>query len=166
MENRSVKIKLGVYIIIGAFSIVSCKTKYIQVPVKEKIIETITETKHDTTLITKPDSTWYWAMIECINGKPVITQNKSSGKGPVLNPPKVNLDEKGNLDVSCEARAQELLLEWISKNKQTLTEKEVPVYIEKPLSKWDIFFLEFGKYASFLITILLVLFGTYKFLKK
>lgn len=155
-----------IYIILLLVVITSCKTRYIEIPVKEKIQVKVIETVHDTTIITSADSTWFHALIKCQDGKPVLQNPKSSNDKPGLKSPKVSLDPNGKLSVDCEKKAEELFLQWKSQHKEILIENEVPIYIEKPLSRWKIFFLEFGKYAFFLIIILLVLFGSYKMFKK
>lgn len=154
-----------VYLAIAVYGLLSCRTRYVQVPVKEKVVEIVTETVHDTTVQTSPDSTWYWALIECRDGRPVISKEKSSGKGPVLEPPKVRLDKEGNLNIDCESRAQELFLQWKSQNRERISEKEVPVYIEKLLTKWEAFFMLIGKISLGAVGLVL-LFFIYRIIKK
>lgn len=165
MKHRITRIKLIVYLTIAVYGLMSCRTRYVQVPVREKVVETIKETTHDTTLVTQPDSTWYWALIECRDGRPVITKEKKSGKGPVLEPPKVSLDRSGNLNLDCEARAQELFLQWKSQTRERSTEKEVPIYIEKILTRWEAFFMMTGK-VSLGAFIAALLFFTYRIIRK
>ena len=122
---------------------VSCKSMKPAEPVVVETLKTITETVRDTVFRTKADSSYYFAYVECVNGKPVLrvpepmidpTAPKSK-PGKTLETPKVKLT--GNqLEVNCEQKAQDLFFQW--KEKFTSEQKpvivKVPEYIEKKLN--------------------------------
>jgi len=154
-----------IFIPLAVMLFASCKTR--QVVLTNKVTETLTETVHDTTFVIEPDSSYYWAWIECKDGKPVLS-NPTSQPGKNLNAPKVNLDDNGRLSVECEARAQELFAQWKSTHKATVIETEVPIYIEKPLTQWQVLYIKLGKIFGVLLIVALGYssFKIYKNVKK
>lgn len=146
----------------------SCKPR--ELP-KEKetitITKVVTEVKRDTLIQVKADSSFYAAMIECQNGKPVLKPNsptsdtKKNTSGKNLQPPNVSLNESGKLEVSCQYLKNELQVALTEKRilEQQLREKTIvppPEYIEKQLSWWQKLWLTLGKIlsASLLVYIL------------
>lgn len=81
--------------------------------VSENKTTTITQTIRDTIFKIEKDSSYYNALLECQNGKVVIKQVVSTESGRSLKSPKVRLDNN-QLLIDCEARAQELLLQYIN----------------------------------------------------
>lgn len=154
-----------VYIAILSLCLGACKTHYVEVPVKQTKEIIVTETVHDSTIVTQTDSTWYYALIECQNGKPVLKNATKSNDKPGLKAPEVSLDKDGKLNVACEKLAEALFLQWKSTYEKEVIEKEIPIYIEKPLSKWQRFILSYGTFAC-ILSIMLALFGAYKVFKK
>lgn len=73
-------------------------------------LEKVTEKFRDTTIVIPADSSWYKALIECIDGKPVIRkESQKDGNRSGLN---VSIDKDGNLSVKsyCDSLEQELQL--------------------------------------------------------
>lgn len=131
----------------------SCKTAS---PVaKEVTTKVITEKVHDTIFKIEKDSSYYQAYIECINGKPVLTEPKTETPGKSLNKPKVNLD--GNkLTVECEKKAQELFAQWKSKHVVEETIIEVPIEVVKPLTWFQTTQIYCGRLLFIIIIIAIV----------
>lgn len=158
------------YTVLGSFlaflsllAVMSCKTRQ-AVTVKEDTKTLITETFHDTIFQTETDSSAYRALLECQNGKVVVKEVQQAFAGKYLKAPKLTI--KDNVaDCDCEAQAQKLRAQWKAKNKETVTVKEVPVYIEKPLTTWQKTLIALGKFLLMLI-IVAIIFGAYKLYKK
>lgn len=97
----------------------------------------ITETVHDTVLRIEKDSSSYNALLECINSRVVIKDVMQTEPGRTLKSPKVRI--AGNvLQVDCEARAQELFLQWKSTyvTEKTQEVRQVPV-VTNVLTWWQ-----------------------------
>lgn len=119
---------------------------------------TVTIVQRDTVFITQPDSSFYKAWIECVNGKPVIKSgSEKASPGKYLEKPGVKLN--GNeLLVDCKAKAQELFAQWQEQyvkehEKETITLP--PVEVEKQLSWWQVTQIWAGRIALGLLAILL-----------
>lgn len=69
------------------------------------------ETVHDTVFKIEKDSSSIRALIECINGKPVIKQIVQSESGRKLKSPKIRFTDN-ELRVDCEAEAQRLFAQY------------------------------------------------------
>lgn len=99
--------------------------------------KTITETVHDTVFKIEKDSSSYNALLDCINGKPVIKDVLRTEPGRTLKSPKVRIADS-LLQVDCEANAQELFAQWkstyIKENKREVV--SVPVVTNK-LTWWQ-----------------------------
>ncbi len=119
---------------------VSCLNRKPQEPVIiENTKEVVTVVK-DTIFRTEADSTYYHALIECINGKPVLKESEfnknisrngnTSGSG--LLTPKVSINE-GKLSVECYKQAQESFKTW--RETYIKEHEKTPIYIEKPIYK-------------------------------
>jgi hypothetical protein len=146
--------KLGLVLCLGLLvAFVGCKSSA-DVPPKtiEKVREVTTKViVKDTVFVTQPDSSFYKAYIECVNGKPVL-KNPQTKKGRALKAPKVSL-KNGQLNVDCEAEAQRLFHEW--KEKHT-TDREVktvtvPYAVEKPFTNWQIVQIWCGRLFLFFL---------------
>ena len=125
-----------------SLALVSCAGRKPLPPVTIEKTKTITEVVKDTIYKVEADSSYYYAYVECVNGKPVIKEpvlnqdqklpENRSGKN--LQTPKVSLT--GNiLSVQCYQQAQELFKQWRETYIQEQEKKTVPVYVEKPF-KW------------------------------
>ncbi|GLB51709.1 hypothetical protein NBRC110019_07480 [Neptunitalea chrysea] len=112
--------------------------------IEKEITKTITETVHDTVFQVEKDSSYYRAYIDCVNGKPVL-KDPESKPGRKLKEPKVNLDDQGNLNVDCEAEAEELFAQWKSTYEKEKIEIEVPVIVPAELSWFQKLYLTMGK---------------------
>ncbi|MEI7487047.1 MAG: hypothetical protein WCJ72_06485 [Chryseobacterium sp.] len=144
-------------IFILAFLIISCKSKP---PRQEKelitVTKTITELKRDTIIQVEADSSYYQALIECQNGKPVLMQNIAAGEskpGKNLKEPNVLLDQNGKLKITCQYLANQLKVTLKEKQilEQKLNEKiiiEPPRLVEKSLSWWQKLWITLGKILS------------------
>lgn len=144
----------------------SCKSNQ-PVVIEKTITETVTEVKHDTIFETHVDSSSYRALLECQNGKPQIKEviSKTSGKHN-LKKPKVSIDNKGLLSVDCETYVEQFKAEWISLNKSRTEKIEVPVYINTPLTNWQIVQLWMGRVFMLLLLGLLIGYLSKKYFKK
>lgn len=126
--------------------VVSCKSRKPPEPVTIETTKTITQIVKDTVYKVEADSAFYYAWIDCQNGKPILRNEQSAisnrqsalanskKSNKALQPPKVKLN--GNrLEVECYQKAQELFKTWretyIKENRTT----KQPVYIEKPF-RW------------------------------
>lgn len=150
-------------IFISLVAVVSCINRKPQDPVIiTKTKETI-KTVRDTTYVVEADSTFYHALIECVNGKPVLREpkvinpkNKDSGLQPV----KVTLDGN-NLTVEANKIIQKLHKEWeelyVKEHEQKPIYIKVPVEVEKPLTLWQKTQIWFGRIFMGILTILLII---------
>lgn len=153
------------FLLILLFMVSGCKSaKPVIVPEKEVTTEKVVETVHDTVYKTEKDSSAYRALLDCQNGKVVVRQVKQATAGKHLNAPVVSIADN-QLNVDCEARAQELYAKWkstyIEKNKATQT----PVYIDKPLKWHQRLLIWLGWFLLFLLGSLIA-YGTSKLIKK
>lgn len=153
-----------VFIFILALFIISCKSK--PLPQEKEVItvtKTITELKRDTIIQVESDSSYYEALIECQNGKPVLIQNIDAGEskpGKNLKEPNVLLDQNGKLKITCQYLANQLKVTLKEKQilEQKLNEKTIvppPELIEKPLSWWQKLWITLGKIFSAIFIIYL-----------
>lgn len=160
-------LKLAFILMLPILLLLSCKPR--ELPKEKEVVtitKTITEVKRDTLVKIEADSSFYNALIECQNGKPVLLQPlprventnshvKNSEKG--LQTPKVDLDKDGKLKIACQYF--ENLYKITLREKQILEEKlsektviPPPEYIEKELSWWQKLWIVLGKiFAGLLI---------------
>lgn len=143
-KTFNMKRVLFFFSIIVYFSLVlvACKSKQPLEPVTIETTKVITQIERDTIFKKEADSSFYFAYVDCVNGKPVLREPQpkqdsaapKSKAGKNLEVPKVNLT--GNkLEVNCEQKAQELFLKWKETHTQEKEKITVPVYIEKEF-KW------------------------------
>ncbi len=113
-------------------------------PKIQESIKTVTETIRDTTIIVKPDSSFYQAWIDCRNGKPVLIKKDTvfvERQGGYIQIPKIKL--KGNiLQVQSIANKQEIKAQL--KDRTTTEVKTVVREVEKELNWWQQLFLWSG----------------------
>lgn len=95
---------------------------------------TIKETVHDTLFKIEKDSSSYRALLECQNGKVVLKNVTQAEPGRTLNSPKVRLDNN-QLQIDCEARAQELFAQWKNTFESNYV-KKIPPPIEIYKLNW------------------------------
>lgn len=116
-------------------TMVSCGSSK-PIVLQNETIKTKIETVHDTVFRIEKDSSSIRALIECINGKPVLKEIVQSEPGRNLKRPKVHLQDNV-LRVSCEVEAQRLFAQWKdiyeSENK---TEQLPPIEVNK-LTFWQ-----------------------------
>ena len=129
----------------------SCCSKVAVIPPLITTTKTERFIQKDTIIQTKPDSTYYKALIECENGKPKLTRaiksKQKTNKG--LKMPKVELS--GNdLLISCELEAQELFFEWKERYIEESTIEIRPQYIPLPLKWWQKTLMWLGSFSSFI----------------
>lgn len=91
-------------------TMVSCGSSK-PIVLQNETIKTKIETVHDTVFRIEKDSSSIRALIECINGKPVLKEIVQSESGRSLKSPKIRLQDK-LLRVSCEAEAQRLFAQY------------------------------------------------------
>lgn len=91
---------------------------------------TVKETVHDTVFKIEKDSSSYWALLECQQGKVVLKNIIQSGSGRTLKSPKVQIADNV-LQVDCQARAQELLAHYKNTHKAEIVIKEIPIEVNK-----------------------------------
>lgn len=130
-------ILIGLLSVLVMVILVSCRSRKLEKQVLQDPV-ILTQTKEvkvvekDTIFKIEADSTFYKAFIECRDGKPKII-SPSIQKGRDLLPPKVNIDQQGNLTVSIQTQARELLKKW----QETYTKEVVPkpIYVDKIVYK-------------------------------
>ncbi len=143
--------------LLAILSLVGCSKSITPPPPSVEVTRIEREIIHDTILTTKVDSTLYSALIECKNGKPVLTLPKAvinptekvkpisriTSKIQEPKPPDVQL--KGNvLEITCYTKAQELFFSWKEKyleENKTITQTE---YIPYPLRWYQKAFMWLG----------------------
>lgn len=109
--------------------LVSCgSTKPVVVQNETINTKTITETVKDTTFTIEKDSSSYRAELGFSDGKVVVKNVTQAEPGRNLKSPKVRI-KNNQLEVDCEARAQEIIAQWKEKNQnnETITTVEVPI---------------------------------------
>lgn len=129
--------------------LVSCQSRKPVEPVVLTNTREVVQTIRDTVFQVEADSSSYKALIECINGKPVIQQNTiKTTPGKVVKAPKVSL-KNNELHVDCEKEAQSLFHQWkdiyIKDHEQTPIYIPQPVEVEKPLTFWQRTQIIFGR---------------------
>lgn len=103
---------------------------------QNETIKTRIETVHDTVFRIEKDSSSIQALIECINGKPVIKKVIQSEPGRNLKRPDVHL--KGNvLRVDCEAEAQRLFAQYKDTYESNIEIKTLPPIEVNRLTAWQ-----------------------------
>lgn len=106
--------------------VISCRSpKPVQNENKIQTI-TVTETLHDTIFKIAKDSSSFYALLDCINGKAVLRNVIQAEPGRTLKSPKVRLDNN-KLNVDCELKEQELYAFWKSKQVKDVQEKTITV---------------------------------------
>lgn len=156
---------IGFLLLIAAL-LWSCKPR--ELPKEKEIVtvtKTITEVKRDTIVKVEADSSYYEALIQCQNGKPVLLTDNGSYKitsGKNLQPPTVVLNDSGELKISCEYLENELKIALKEKRilEEKLSEKTIvppPIEIEKALSWWQRTWIGLGKFLSFALLIFITI---------
>jgi hypothetical protein len=147
------KFKLNInllFLLLVIGTLFSCKSSA-PLPSSINTTRTITEieVKHDTIFKVEADSSFYHAYLKCVNNKVVLDTTKPVTTSKPTNRiavPKVALNNN-QLQVDCEAKAQELLAEWKSKHKtetiETIIERPYPV--ERDLTFFQKLFIIAGK---------------------
>jgi hypothetical protein len=116
--------------------LVSCGSRKPVVVQNETInTKTITETVKDTIFVIEKDSSSYRALLDCLDGKVVVKNVTQAEPGRNLKSPKVRI-ENNQLEVDCEARAQELLVQWKEKNQNNETIKTIEVPVVTNVLTW------------------------------
>ena len=152
-----------------ATTLSSCKSASVVPPATTETVQTVTikEVIRDTVFEIKPDSSYYKAYLDCVDGKVVVKQNTKPilKSGKFLQPPKVNLKDN-ILTIDCEAEAQKLFYEWkdvYRENMKSVIQK-IPYPVEKPLSWWQKTEIILGRLFLVLILIFTAL-GVLKYFK-
>lgn len=140
----------------------SCKSTQEPVIIEKIRVEKVKETIRDTIIEVVADSSAYKALLECQDGKVVLKKELEKKAGKNLKEPKVNLDDKGVLQVDCETEIQYLKAKLKDKETRIENSIEVPIYIQTPLSWWQMAQIWLGR--LFLLIILGLVIGF--FLKK
>lgn len=109
--------------------LLGCKTRKTIPTVIEREVKVVVR---DTVFKIEKDSSRAVAIVDCIEGKPVIKMTKQT-PGKYLNAPKLVLQDN-LLTVDCEAKAQELFAQW--KETHSTEKTEIPVYINE-LTFWQ-----------------------------
>lgn len=157
-----ISFSLLLLIMLGVFG---CKSNTPVLPLQEtNHYKTITEVVRDTVLVVEKDMSYYQAYIECINGQPVLKNEKTvSSNNGHLKPPKVKIEDN-KLTADCELIAQELFLTWKEKYISEFKETKIPYPVIQPLTKWQIFQIWCGR--IFLLIATASIFGLIYKLKK
>ncbi len=124
----------------------------------------ITHTVKDTIYKIEADSSYYYAFVDCISGKPVLrepVESKSKpSAGKTLKIPDVKLD--GNLlSIECYQTAQEFYKQWretyIKEHEQTPIYIDKPVEVETPLTSWQKTQIWFGRIFIGILSIFIII---------
>jgi hypothetical protein len=103
---------------------VGCVSKK-PIVLQNETIRTKIETVHDTVFTIEKDSSSIRALIECINGKPVIKKVVQSKPGRNLKSPTVYLQDNV-LKVDCEAEAQRLFAQYKNTFESEYKKEQLP----------------------------------------
>lgn len=133
-------------IILLTFLFLGCKTQRRIPTVIEREVKTVVR---DTVFQVERDSSRAVAIVDCLEGKPVIKMAKET-EGTYLKVPRLVLNDS-ILTVDCEARAQELFAQW--KETHSTEKTEVPVYINE-LTFWQEVQINLGR--AFLLLAVLI----------
>lgn len=122
---------------ICSLALVSCTSRKPAEPVIIEKIKTVEKKQRDTILVSKPDSSFYKAFLECQNNK-VVVKNFESNSGKNIQKPKVEI-KNNYLQVKCKVDSAKIALKWWETNTTIQDPKIIYVpkveYIEKPF-KW------------------------------
>ncbi|WP_162799907.1 hypothetical protein [Pedobacter jeongneungensis] len=137
---------------------VACRSRQVATNEVSKT-KTVTRIQRDTIIKTDPDSSFYKAWIDCINGKPVLKPSSEIKKaGNYLHVPNVKI-EGNELNVDCYAVAQNLFKTWQQQyieERETATIIRPPIEVEKPLTWWQNLQIYLGRAALLLSVVYLV----------
>lgn len=103
---------------------------------QNETIKTRIETVHDTVFRIEKDSSSIQALIECINGKPVIKEIVQSESGRTLKSPKIRFKDS-LLRVDCEAEAQRLFAQYKDTYESNIEIKTLPPIEVNILTAWQ-----------------------------
>jgi len=103
---------------------------------QNETIKTRIETVHDTVFRIEKDSSSIQALIECINGKPVIKKVIQSEPGRNLKRPEVHLKDNV-LRVDCKAEAQRLFAQYKDTYESNIEIKTLPPIKVNRLTAWQ-----------------------------
>ena len=123
-----------------------CKSRKTVPTVIEREVKVVLR---DTVFKIERDSSRTVAIVDCMEGKPVVKLSDRTD-GNYLKAPRLELNE-GVLTAICEARAQELLAQW--KETHSTEKTEIPVYINE-LTFWQKVQINLGR--AFLLLALAV----------
>ncbi|WP_344849636.1 hypothetical protein [Pedobacter jeongneungensis] len=136
----------------------ACRTRQVATNEVSKT-KTVIRIQRDTILKTDPDSSFYKAWIDCINGKPVLKPNSETKKaGNYLHVPNVKI-EGNDLSVDCYAVAQKLFKTWQQEyieEHETVSTIRYPINVSKPLTWWQKIQIYLGRIALLLSVVYLV----------
>ncbi|WP_162304180.1 hypothetical protein [Chryseobacterium mulctrae] len=118
----------------------------------------MTVTIKDTVLVSKPDSLYYSAYIDCVNNKPVLRNPEQKNTKGIKADVKL---QDGRLIVDAQTEAQNLFLKWKEKYEKQhsgqVKIKPVPypvikeIKVPAELSKWEKWYLGVGKVVTWLL---------------
>ncbi len=141
----------------------SCATSKVKPQIEKETITKIevVEVPRDTIINVPADSSLYRALIECQNGKPVIIDTvREIIKGKYIQPPKISIDSNV-ISVVSKAEAQRLFFEWkekyIKENTQTSEVTTEIKEVEKPLSWWQLLWLNLGRIVGLCVIVYVLL---------
>lgn len=165
MKNLMKSICLLLFVVlVGSF--MSCKAVSDPVPTLERS-NTITKTEivHDTIFKIAQDNSYYKALLDCQNGKVIVKDISVKQAGRGLKIPDVKIDNN-ELQVDCEARAQELLAQYKDTQVANIETKTVVVtQIKNELTGWQNFQIWSGRlFIGSLATLCIVKSIPFKFL--
>lgn len=113
-----------ILVVLSMVFLVSCSSPKPALAESKTHTITVTETVHDTIFKIEKDSSSYQALLACQNGKVVVANVAQAEPGRSLKSPRVRI-ENNHLSVDCEARAQELLAHWKSKQVKEVQVKNI-----------------------------------------
>lgn len=158
--------KTAKYILIPFFTLllISCGGSKKPLIVEKTVQEKVTETIRDTVFETKPDSSFYKALIDCQNGRPILKPVMETPGNSYLKAPAVEL--KGNiLTANCYAQAQQLFAQWKETYREKLTETEVPVIVPQELNWFQKLLIKLG-WILLIAIVLALAYSIFKLINK
>lgn len=148
--------KIIVLVMIYLLIFGSCKTCPPIAIQSDTVTVAIVKHHHDTTLVTRKDSSWFYELLECVNGKvievdkPIINNGKTSS---------ITYSIKNNvLDVKCLCDTQKIRFGYISvdsvKTEKVIQTKTVTV---NELKWWQIALMWIGGFSICFFIVYLII---------
>lgn len=130
----------------------------------------VKETVHDTVIIRRPDASAFAAIVQCDQNNQVLVEELTRQKGMVshLRWELDNSQTKQVIRVRCDVDSQSIYLQFKTRDTTSreirVVKQPYPVVVEKDLSRWQRFKVDWGDWMFGLLW-LLIIYGGFRAVK-